>query len=71
MIILTEKETEVSFFKYFILWPCSMWNLSFPNPGLDPAPPTLDMQSINHWTAREISPQIISDTRFIPVTQSA
>lgn len=47
MIILTEKETEVSFFKYFILWPCSMWNLSFPNQDsiLHPL----------HWTCRALT----------------
>ena len=47
MIILTEKEAEVSFFKYFILWPCSLWNLSFPNQDSNLHP--------LHWTCRALT----------------
>ena len=30
-----------------------------PQPGIRPAPPTLEVQSLNHWTAREIPYSII------------
>ena len=25
-----------------------------PHPGIEPVPPTLESQSLNHWTAREV-----------------
>ena len=25
-----------------------------PQPGIEPPPPTLEAQSLNHWTAREV-----------------
>jgi len=27
-------------------------------PGMEPMPPALEMQSLNHWTAREVPPMI-------------
>ena len=30
-----------------------MWYLS-PQPGIEPAPPALEVQSLNHWTTREV-----------------
>ena len=32
---------------------CSMWDL-FPWPGLEPGPPALWVQSLSHWTTREV-----------------
>ena len=26
-----------------------------PRPGIEPVPPALETQSLNHWTAREVS----------------
>ena len=36
-----------------------MWDL-VPRPGIEPGPPALAAQSLNHWTAREVPnvPQI-------------
>ena len=31
---------------------CGMWDL-FPSPGMEPRPPALGTQILNHWTARE------------------
>ena len=25
-----------------------------PRPGIEPSPPALEAQSVNHWTAREV-----------------
>ena len=33
--------------------PCSMWDLSCPT-GIEPEPPALKVQNLNHWTTREV-----------------
>ena len=30
-----------------------------PRPGIKPAPPAFEVQSLNHWTAREV-PRILT-----------
>ena len=30
-----------------------------PQPGIEPAFPALEAWSLNHWTAREVSPYIV------------
>ena len=32
---------------------CCMWDLA-PCPGIEPRPPALGVQSLSHWTTREI-----------------
>ena len=32
--------------------PCGRWDL--PLPGIEPRPPALGAQSLNHWTTREV-----------------
>ena len=32
---------------------CSMWDL-VPQPGIQPRPPALGVQSLSHWTTREV-----------------
>ena len=50
-------QTFVFFFSfYFLAMPCGMWDLS-PQPGIEPVPPAVGVQSPNHCTAREF-PQI-------------
>ena len=41
-------------FLFSSFWPCcrSMWALS--SSGIEPTPPSLEAQSLNHWTAREV-----------------
>ena len=38
-----------------VIWTlsCVMWNL-VPWPGTEPGPPALEMQSLSHWTTREV-----------------
>ena len=31
----------------------SMWDLT-PQPGIKPKPPAVEVQSLNHWTTREV-----------------
>ena len=31
-----------------------MWDLNFPNQGLNLKPPTLQRQHLNHWTTKEV-----------------
>ena len=33
-----------------------------PGPGIEPAPPAVEAQSLNHWTAREVSHLFIVNT---------
>ena len=37
---------------------CSMWDLVL-QPGIEPGPPALEAQSVNHWTTRE-TPKLFS-----------
>ena len=37
---------------FFLAVPRSMWDVS-SRPGIEPAPPALEAQSLNHWTTRE------------------
>ena len=32
---------------------CGMWDL-VPQPGIEPRPPALGVQSLTHWTTREV-----------------
>ena len=41
---------------------CGVWDLS-PSPGIEPRPPALGAQSLNHWTIREV-PQLILVINF-------
>ena len=42
----------------FIFCPRRMWYVArgilVPRPGMEPALPALEAQSLNHWTAREV-----------------
>ena len=33
--------------------PCVAYGILVPQPGIEPAPPALEGQSLNHWTTRE------------------
>ena len=35
------------------MFTCSMWNL-VPRPGIEPRLPALGVQSLSHWTTREV-----------------
>ena len=39
---------------FFFFWPhCTACGILISRPGIEPAPPALEAQSLNHWTARE------------------
>ena len=44
------------FFKFlFYFWShCMAWGILVPRPGIEPMPPAVEVQSPNHWTAREV-----------------
>ena len=43
----------------FFFWPCPVaCGILVPLPGIDPAPPAMEAQSLNHWTAREVPPSM-------------
>ena len=36
-------------------WPCLMvYGILLPCPGIEPVPPALEAEGLNHWTAREV-----------------
>ena len=38
-----------------MFWPHSTaCGILVPQPGIEPVPPALEAQSLNHWTAREV-----------------
>ena len=45
----------LSFFYFYFFWTHSMARgILVPLPGIEPAPPAVEAQSLNHWTAREV-----------------
>ena len=43
------------YYYYYYFWPHHMAHVILvPHPGIEPVPPTLESQSLNHWTAREV-----------------
>ena len=41
-------------FLSLISWPlCSTCGISLPRPGIEPLPPAVEAQSLNHWTTKE------------------
>ena len=43
------------FFFSVFFWPhCMACGVLVPPPGIKPAPPALEAQNLNHWTAREV-----------------
>ena len=39
---------------FFFFWLCSIQDLS-SQPGIEPRPPALEVQNLNHCTAREVT----------------
>ena len=40
---------------FFFFWPlCEACGILVPQPGIEPAPPAVAAQSLNHWSAREV-----------------
>ena len=52
MVINTATVTELCFLSLFLATP---WGTLVPWPGIEPVPPALQVQSLSHWTAREVS----------------
>ena len=47
-----------AFFFFLIFWSCSLaCRILVPQPGIKPVPPAVEMQHLNHWTAREVPMQ--------------
>ena len=45
---------------FFFFWPCcAACGIIIPWPGIEPMPPAMAMQSLNHWTAREVPERAI------------
>ena len=48
------------FLFFFFFLPChTVYGILVPRPGIKPAPPAFKVQSLNHWTAREV-PRILT-----------
>ena len=41
------------FIYLFLLHPVALMILA-PQPGIEPMPPAVEVQSLNHWTTREV-----------------
>ena len=49
-----------AFFFFFLSWPHrTSCGLLVPPPGIEPTPPALEAQSLNHWTTREAPQHVI------------
>ena len=53
---VTSVKTLFPFFSFWLIFsPHQMaCRILVPQPGIKPAPPALEVQSLNHWTAREV-----------------
>ena len=59
MYLLPSKETFCSVFFLFFLCPTT-YGILIPQPGTEPMSPVLGVQSLSHWTPREVpSPSFI------------
>ena len=54
--LLHVGEEVVGVFLAFVLfWPlCVACGILIPRPGIEHVPPSVEAQSLNHWTAREV-----------------
>ena len=43
------------FFFFFFRPFCTAHGILVPQPGIEPAPPAVEVQSLNHWTTSEVS----------------
>ena len=50
-----KMKKKILFFFFFPAAPCHLQDLS-SRPGIEPASPAVEVQSPNHWTAREFPP---------------
>ena len=57
------------YFSNFLSASCGMWDLKFPDRGIKPRPPALEVWHFNHWTAREVPKQFLF-TSACPVIAS-
>ena len=53
-VFLIFFQVVLTFFFFFFFWRCSMQDLS-SQPGIEPRPPALEVQNLNHWNAREVT----------------
>ena len=43
------------FLSVFLFWPChEACGILVPRPGIEPLSPALEVQTVNHWTIREV-----------------
>ena len=53
---------------FFFSWPrCVACGILVPQPGIKPVPPAVEVQSLNHWTTREVPQQTLSDSDAVPI----
>ena len=43
-----------NFLFYILYFGLAACGILVPGPGIKPAPPAVEMQSLNHWTTREV-----------------
>ena len=54
---------------FFSFWPrCSACGILVPQPGIEPVPPAVEAQSLNHWTSREVPRQGFLSVLFTVVS---
>ena len=54
----------------FFFWPhCAACGMLVPQPGIEPMPPALGAQSLNHWTTREVALNFCIKEKYKQYTQ--
>ena len=48
------KHTVCDLLMFFFFFGCTSKHEELPQPGIEPVPPAVEVQSLNHWTTREV-----------------
>ena len=51
-----KKGKKNSNFILCFVFGCVVYGILVPKTGIEPMPPAVEAQSLNHWTSREVSP---------------
>ena len=55
ILVKRQRLSEWNFYFLFIFWPChASCGILVPQPGIEPGPSAMKVQSPNRWTAREL-----------------
>ena len=60
------QQTSGTFFLFLLFFFCwaAALGILLPRPGIEPEPPAVEVRSLSHWTARDISLELFLPTKL-------